>query len=140
MRSMGRDEPLMNFLLQMAFRLFANLTVGIAGGVLHFFWVVVGIVRSFQPSIPAALLFLALALLAGISFFVSAVLALNRYYESRKRCQKEGSGLMLSLRISLDSAQVINLAQTVERLLQESKIGPLDKLRLIVLYIGARAA
>ena len=76
MRSMGRDEPLMNFLLQMAFRLFANLTVGIAGGVLHFFWVVVGIVRSFQPSIPAALLFLALALLAGISFFVSAVLAM----------------------------------------------------------------
>jgi hypothetical protein len=42
--------------------------------------------------------------------------------------------------ISLDSAQVINLAQTVERLLQDSKISPLDKLRLIVMYIGARAA
>ena len=47
---------------------------------------------------------------------------------------------MLSLGISLDSAQVINLAQTVERLLQDSKISPLDKLRLIVMYIGARAA
>ena len=47
---------------------------------------------------------------------------------------------MFSLRISLDSAQVINLAQTVERLLQDSKISPLDKLRLIVMYIGARAA
>ncbi len=46
---------------------------------------------------------------------------------------------MLSLGISLDFAQVINLAQTVERLLQDSKISPLDKLRLIVMYIGARA-
>ena len=76
MRSMGRDEPLLNFLFTMAVRLFTNLTVGIAGGVLHFFWVVVGIVRSFQPDILSAAAFLLLALLAGASFFVSAVLAM----------------------------------------------------------------
>lgn len=76
MRSMGRDEPLLNFVLQMAIRLITNLSVGIFGGVMHFFWEVVGIIRSYDPSIFTAVGFFSLCLLVGASFFVSAITAL----------------------------------------------------------------
>ena len=76
MRSMGRDEPLLQFAVQMLFRFLSNLTVGIASGVLHFWWRVVGIIRSFNPSFLGGLTFFACAILAGASFFVSAVATL----------------------------------------------------------------
>jgi hypothetical protein len=73
MRSMGRDEPLLSFVFQMAMRALANLTVGIAGGVLHFSYAVIAIIRSYNPNVVAGVLFWALCVLAGASFFATAV-------------------------------------------------------------------
>ena len=76
MRTMGRDEPFLSFLLNMVLRFLMNLTVGIGIGVLHFYAAVVYIIRSYNANFLTGLCFFACAFVVGASFFFSAVASL----------------------------------------------------------------
>ena len=72
MRAMGRDEALLNFLIQMFFRLLINVTVGIFSGCIQFIFMVPSIISSYGAGWISATLFFALCACSAISFFVTS--------------------------------------------------------------------
>jgi hypothetical protein len=77
MRTMGRDEPLAQFVISMLLRFLSNLTLGIFMGVVQFLGAVTTVISSYQPGWAGAILFFALCALAGLSFFVTACVTLT---------------------------------------------------------------
>ena len=71
MRSMGRDEGLMNFVLDMALRVLMNVSVGIFSGVVSFLFAVYSVVRMYGGGI-AGLAFFACCALAGGAFVATS--------------------------------------------------------------------
>ena len=71
MRSMGRDEGLMNFVLDMALRVLMNVSVGIFSGVVSFLFSVYSVVRLYGGGI-AGLAFFACCALAGGAFVATS--------------------------------------------------------------------
>lgn len=70
MRSMGRDEALASFLVDMAFRVLMNVSVGMFTGVCSFLWQVYSIIRMYGGGV-AGMLFFAACVLSGVSFLAT---------------------------------------------------------------------
>jgi len=77
MRSMGREEGLMSFVLEMISRFLMNLIAGIFSGIITFFFSVWTIISSYRPGWVGALAFFALCVVTGVSFFVSTLVVLG---------------------------------------------------------------
>ena len=70
---MSRDETMVNFVIQMLFRLVSNLSIGIVSAVISFWWQAWGIIKSFGPSSWAFLVFFLGTLIAGAAFAATAI-------------------------------------------------------------------
>ena len=75
-RSMGRDESLVGFLLELLLRLLLNIVLFVVFSLVGFLWSVWYIILSYRPNPAAALVFFLLCALMSWSFFVSIILAI----------------------------------------------------------------
>lgn len=76
-RSLGRDESLVSFLIEMVLRFLLNLIVGIFMSVVIFLFAVWRVILSFNPNPVSALAFFALSALMASSFFLTIVMAIG---------------------------------------------------------------
>ncbi len=75
-RAMGRDESLMAYFLRLALSMLFNFTLGICGAVVGFIFTLYSLIKSYQASLMAGLVFFSLAALAGIAFAMTWLIGL----------------------------------------------------------------
>ncbi len=75
-RAMMRDESLVSYLLSMLIRVLFNFTLGVVIAVVSFIWTLIGVIRTFQASPIAGILFFIGASIASIAFAVTCIVVL----------------------------------------------------------------
>lgn len=67
------DEGIGGFVIKMLANFCMNMTIGMIGALIGFFWTLMGIIQSFNPDAASAMLFYSIAVLGGLSM-VSLIL------------------------------------------------------------------
>lgn len=67
-RSMGRDESIFSYMLELLLKMLFNFTLGMIGTVTGFIFSLYSIISSYQAALPTALFFFGVAALAAVSF------------------------------------------------------------------------
>lgn len=68
MRSLGRDESIVSYLLELLLKTLFNFTLGMIGTVTGFIFSLYSLISSYQASLSTSFFFFSLAALAAISF------------------------------------------------------------------------
>jgi hypothetical protein len=67
-RSLGRDESMFSYLMELLMKMLFNFTLGMIGTVIGFIWSLYSIITTYQAAITTSLFFFGIASLAAISF------------------------------------------------------------------------
>lgn len=68
LRSMGRDETMVSYILRVLMQVLMNFTIGMIGTVISFIWSLYALIQSYKANILVALTFFAFASLAALAF------------------------------------------------------------------------
>lgn len=96
--AMGRDESLVNYLMRIIIRALFNFTLGVCMAVVTFMWSLVGLIRSYQPSMLTFVTFFGFASIAAISFALTWLIGKCPSVFSLRHLMSVFQGCMLPLR------------------------------------------